>query len=153
MAKRQKRQIRYLWDGYVGNYPQDITRAKLISGSWFKSINKITELKITAMMGFGFFVNDTPSPLRVLQNGDPVPLEDQTITVGSGQEKVTIKGYNTICSFEYPTDMLKITPIYNVKCEASSIDKLIHWNQQQANNPNVAEYEWLVIDYVEEGND
>lgn len=127
MAKRTYRQIRYFREGYPGN-SEGATRANLIGGALFDGNTKIVSLQITALIGFGFFVNDTPSPIRILHNGDPVA------------------DYSTHCTFTFPEQIIQLAPIYNVKCEASSIDRVDAWNSQYGDS----QPEWLIIDYVEE---
>lgn len=131
MATQRQKQIRYIKEGDPRN-SEGATRANLIGGALFSASTKITQLNVGCMVGFGFFVNDTPTPIRILRNGDPTESADV---------------YAIYETYTFPQDVLKMSPIYNIKCEAASIDRLNEWNH---NNPN--NEEWLFIDYTEEVN-
>lgn len=131
MLVQRQRQIRYIKEGDPRN-SSGATRASLVGGSLFDVSAKIVSLSVGCMVGFGFFVNDTPRPIRILKNGDPT---------------TDYKAYAQHETFEFPTDVLTMAPIYNIKCEAASIDRLNAWNNANPNNE-----EWLFINYVEEVN-
>ena len=131
MVVQKQRQIRYVKEGDPRNSP-GATRASLIGGSLFNANTRITSLSIGSIVGFGFFVNDTPSPLRVLKNGDPTQ---------------DAESYGLHETYTFPPSVLKMAPIYNIKCEAASIDRLNAWN-----NANTQNEEWLFINYTEEVN-
>jgi hypothetical protein len=46
-----------------------------------------------------------------------------------------------------PQTVLAMNPVYNIKFEAASIDRLIAWNTSPAGNGNEV---WLFIDYINE---
>lgn len=131
MIVQRQRQIRYIKEGDPRN-STGATRASLIGGSLFPASTRIVELSVGAMVGFGFFVNDTPTPLRVLRYGDPTESSD---------------AYSRHETFNFPQSVLNMAPIYNIKCEAASIDRLNEWNNNNSNNE-----EWLFISYTEEVN-
>lgn len=131
MAVQKQRQIRYVKDGDPRN-SSGANRATLIGGALFSASTKIVSLSVGCMVGFGFFVNDTPRPIRILRNGDPRETEES---------------YARHETYTFPENVIKLSPIYNIKCEAASIDRLNDWNQNNSNNE-----EWLIIDYVEEVN-
>ena len=131
MIVQRQRQIRYIKEGDPRN-SAGATRASLIGGSLFSASTRITELTIGSMIGFGFFINDTPSPIRILKHGDPTGKEQD---------------YANHETYIFPQDVLNMAPIYNIKCEAASIDRLNEWN-----NNNPTHEEWLFISYTEEVN-
>ena len=135
MAIQKQRQIRYIKEGDLRNSP-GANRATLIGGALFSASTKIVSLKAGCMVGFGFFINDTPSPIRILRNGNLYQTsQDESASIYALHE-----------TYEFPSDVIKLSPIYNIKCEAASIDRLNEWNQ------NNSQEEWLIIDYVEEVN-
>lgn len=125
MATRKKKQIRYITDGDLRN-SENATRNTLISGALFDSKTRIVELKITAIPGFGVFINDTPKPIRIFDEG----AVDDTPT------------------YTFQNNVLALQPVYNIKCEAASIQRLIEYNRIADNQKKA-----LIIDYVEEVND
>lgn len=132
MGKKEYKQIRYLYDTTNSNSPNSpgATRANLIGGALFNDEEKIISCTISGMLGMGFFINDTPSPIRLLKNGDAVD------------------DYANHCTFTFPQQVLNYVPIYNIKVEAASLDRLIAWNKTHPNAP-----EYLIIDYIVEAND
>lgn len=126
---RKKKQMRYVKDGDARNYPADLTRDQLIAGTRWGTDTRIVELTINAMVGFGFYVNDTPTMIRILHPGDPTQNETESR------------------KFTFPANVLQMNPIYNIKIDAASLARLIAWNQSHVGNEI-----WLFIDYVNEEN-
>lgn len=124
----KKRQIRYVLEGDARN-STGATRANLIGGTLFSSGTRIVELRVTAIPGFGFYVNDTPFPIRVLANGS------------------TDKDADQMFYYDFPAEVLALQPIYSIKVEAASLKRLTDYNSQ------FSPPYYLMIDYVEEVND
>lgn len=125
----RKRQIRYIKEGDSRN-STGANRINLISGALFSGATRIVDLQISAIPGFGVYINETPFPIRVLSNGD----------------------INTVDKFMYkfPESILQMQPVYNIRCEAESLDRLQRYNQDSAFS---GDPHYLLIDYVEEVND
>lgn len=126
---RKKRQMRYVKDGDSRNFPAGLTKEQLIAGSRWGTDTRIVELTINALVGFGFYVNDTPTMIRILRPGDPTTAETESR------------------KFTFPTSVLQMNPIYNIRMDAASMERLIQWNQTHVGNEI-----WLFIDYVNEEN-
>lgn len=124
MALRQK-QIRYIKDGDARNFPAGLTRNQLVGGTIWDSKTRIVSLTISALIGFGFYVNDTPTMIRILHPGNPIEQGSSSYT------------------FTFPARVLNMSPIYNIKMDAASVDRLIAWN-----TGHPTEERWLFIDYV-----
>ena len=124
------KQIRYSYEGDTAFNSDNTNFNTLVSGALFNASTRITKLKIAAIPGFGFYINDTPWPARVLLNGS---MND---------------GNTAMFEYEFPDNILAIQPIYSIKCEAESVKRLSDYNQAY---PRDAHY--LLIDYWEEVND
>lgn len=125
----KKKQIRYFSEGDSRN-SVGATRANLIAGTLFGASTRIIELRVTAIPGFGFFVNDTPFPIRVLAYSGINQDDDRNFY------------------YDIPSEVLALQPIYNIKCEASSLTRLGQYNTRFPDDTYP-----LLIDYVEEVND
>lgn len=126
---RKQRQLRYIKDGDVRNYPANLTRDQLVGGTIWNQNTRIVQLEINAMVGFGFYVNDTPTMIRILHKEDPTLDE-----IASRK-------------FTFPTSVLQMNPVYNIKMDAASVDRLIAWNTAYPGNEV-----WLFVDYILEEN-
>lgn len=130
---RKQRQMRYVKDGDPRNYPAGLTKEQLISGTCWDTNTRIVELSIQAVIGFGFYVNDTPTPLRILNyQYDP----------NSTNAKMQIASRK----FTFPKSVLQMAPIYNIKMEAESMQRLINYNSTYGEADEI----WLFIDYINE---
>lgn len=123
-----KKQIRYLKEGDARN-SSNASYETLVAGTLFNTSAHITELKVSAIPGFGFYVNNTPWPIRVLVNG-------------------RINEDPDMFTYTFPANVLASQPIYNIKCEAESVKRLSDYNTAYPNDPH-----YLLIDYIEEVND
>lgn len=126
---RVQRQFRYIKDGDARNYPTSLTRDQLISGAFLDQSTRITHLEINALVGFGFYLNNTPTMVRIMHPGDPSTNEVES-------RRIVI-----------PDSVLAMNPVYNIKIDAASLDRLIRWNNSSAGNGNEI---WLFIDYISE---
>ena len=124
----EKKQIRYIKDGDPRN-TVGASKEALIAGSLFSGTTRIVELTVSAIPGFGFYVNDTPFPIRVMSHGDT--------------DQYNIKEQ----IFKFDSNILALQPIYNIKCEAASLQRLINYNETFSNDQ-----QFLMIDYTEEVN-
>lgn len=68
MAK-QIMQFRYYAEGNSKNYPKNITKAKLTSGSIFSDYLPITQLGIQALPGTKFYLNNGITPIIIGSTG------------------------------------------------------------------------------------
>ncbi len=68
MAK-QIMQFRYYAEGNGKNYPKNITKAKLTSGSIFSDYLPITQLGIQALPGTKFYLNNGITPIIIGSTG------------------------------------------------------------------------------------
>lgn len=121
--------MRYVKDGDERNYPQSLTREQLISGVFLDQSTRIVSLEINALVGFGFYLNNTPTMIRILHPDSPSQSEVES-------RRIVI-----------PQTVLAMNPIYNIKFDAASVDRLIAWNTSAAGNDNEV---WLFIDYINE---
>lgn len=59
-------QFRFCHDGSELNYPLSLTYAKLTSGAWLDEDTQLIKLTISGPQGLGFFLNNTPTPIKLL---------------------------------------------------------------------------------------
>lgn len=144
-----KRQIRYIKDGDQRNYPPGLTRDQLIAGDFLPPNTKISELKITGIPGLGFYLNDTPSCLRLINR--VANESNQTIRIDPNNVDHILK----LATYDSPKDLNNIeivlshATVYSIKFEAESIDRLNAYNNLSTVNTSHTQ-KWLIIDYVTE---
>lgn len=126
-------QIRYIADNDDRNYPADLTAAHLTSGAMFDPSIRIKDLSISSgILGLKFYINNTPAPLSTRDSG---------VSFLSAGEPVKTWSLNT--------DAIANMPIYSLRFDAESIDRLIEYNKPRlaSNSMNGSPY-YLFINYT-----
>ena len=86
---KQIKQYRYYADGSLANYPEDLTKLQLATGSVFQP--QISDLKIQSYPGTKFYLNDS----------------DDWIMIGStGKYHLELSGNYEISSLRFDADFL-----------------------------------------------
>lgn len=124
-------QVRYYLDNSDYNYPEGLNYRALVSGSWLDESARLTDISIEGPQGLGFFINNTPTPVRLWRHsGDP--------SDGAAQWSLTA------------SDIGNASPVYNIKFEAKSLREFININTQRQNEGGYGgSHKLLVINYTQ----
>lgn len=122
-------QFRYCYDGSPLNYPSSLTYERLTSGIWLDEDIQLIKLDISGPQGLGFFLNNTPTPIRLLDYNENFQVSQWSLdeTVGN------------------------ISPVYNIKFEAQSLYKLVQENLSIDSELNPNGYTYIIMDYTQVG--
>lgn len=120
-------QFRYCYDGSELNYPSTLTYERLTSGVWLDEDTQLVSLNISGPQGLRFFLNNTPTPIELLNYNESFQVSQWSLDEELGS----------------------ISPVYNIKFEAQSLYNLVKDNEaiDKVLNPNG--YTYIIIDYTQ----
>lgn len=144
-----KKQIRYIADGDKRNYPENLTRDMLVGGDFLPKNTKITSLKISGIPGMGFYLNDTPNCIRLINRVANANNETILVDPNSASHLLTLGTYNSPKDSKNVEIVLSHAVVYSIRFDAASVDRLIEYNNLSSIVRSNAQ-KWLIIDYVTE---
>ena len=119
-------QFRFCYNGSPLNYPTSLTYEKLTSGAWLDDNTQLIKLNISGPQGLGFFLNNTPTPIRLLDYNEEFQVSQWSLDENIGT----------------------ISPVYNIKFEANTLHKLMTENMSINQETNANGYTYIIIDYT-----
>lgn len=122
-------QYRYYKDGDRLNSPKNLTYEKLVSGAWLDDNTRFVRLSIEGPQGLGFFLNNTPTPIRLWEYS----TEAGNDTSGASH-------------WSLPEEVGNASPVYNIKFEAKSLRDFLKTNAES--DPKTG-YKILIINYTQ----